>query len=405
MDEDLWKVEEVAMGKPDKTGTIKSAQDRGASLLTYGLLVGLISTVALVAVTSPGENTESLFVNVSDSLSGVGGGSGSAGAGAPAPSPDLDCTHPELGAISHGSDVTAWEAATVPFGESCNSETRSCSSSVLSGSFEFATCAVNSAPSGTFSFTTCGASGASGPDQSACDSSYSGSDLDGDVTVTAGFQFWTVPATGNWTFDVRGAQGGYGRDSNPPGGRGARIVATLSLSAGDQLKIVVGQYGGDYGNSGGGGGGGSFVALADNTPLVVAGGGGGGADNNGGGNGNATLTSIGNSGGGGGNNTAYAGAGFTGDGGGGARAFTSTASGGTSTNNGGFGGGGRGVNDSDGIVEDHGGGGGGYRGGDGRAFTSGLGGLSFVNTSFGSASTNTSGNNSGDGSVTITFSP
>ena len=64
-----------------------------------------------------------------------------------------------------------------------------------------------------------------------------------------------------------GALGAYSRDD-------------YTLSAGDTLKILVGQMGSDsveYGGTddGGGGGGGSFIALSDDTPLIVAGGGGG----------------------------------------------------------------------------------------------------------------------------------
>ncbi|GAB5389164.1 MAG: hypothetical protein Alpg2KO_21320 [Alphaproteobacteria bacterium] len=44
---------------------------RGASLLSYGLIVGLISVVALVAVTSTGSSVEELFTETSDTLAGA----------------------------------------------------------------------------------------------------------------------------------------------------------------------------------------------------------------------------------------------------------------------------------------------------------------------------------------------
>ncbi|GAB5387672.1 MAG: hypothetical protein Alpg2KO_06400 [Alphaproteobacteria bacterium] len=54
---------------------------KGASLLSYGLVVGLISVFALAAVTSTGSNVNSLFTQVETTLGDVASGSG-AGAGA-----------------------------------------------------------------------------------------------------------------------------------------------------------------------------------------------------------------------------------------------------------------------------------------------------------------------------------
>ena len=87
---------------------------------------------------------------------------------------------------------------------------------------------------------------------------------------------YKVPETGLYEIIAFGAQGGNGR--NGPGGRGAKISGTFSLTAGEILQIAVGRAGGD--GDGGGGGGGSFVVALDGTPLgtplVIAGGGGGG---------------------------------------------------------------------------------------------------------------------------------
>ncbi|GAB5388268.1 MAG: hypothetical protein Alpg2KO_12360 [Alphaproteobacteria bacterium] len=52
---------------------------RGATLLEYAVLVGLVSVIALVTITTVGGNTQSLFGGVSDSLEGA---ASSAGAGA-----------------------------------------------------------------------------------------------------------------------------------------------------------------------------------------------------------------------------------------------------------------------------------------------------------------------------------
>ena len=88
------------------------------------------------------------------------------------------------------------------------------------------------------------------------------------VTNT-GIMLWTVPATGSYTIEVWGAQGGGGSYT---GGYGARMKGTFALTLGTQLKILVGQTGGTAATYGGGGGG-TFVTKSDNTPLIVAGGG------------------------------------------------------------------------------------------------------------------------------------
>lgn len=129
----------------------------------------------------------------------------------------------------------------------------------------------------TFTFTNGTATGNTGPDQTMMDTEYTGTSLDGDVLVVGGIQYWEVPTTGTYSIEAYGGQG-YGSF----GGRGAHIYGEFSLTAGDTLKILVGQMAGDYldypattYNHQFGGGGGSFVTYTDNTPLVVAGGGGG----------------------------------------------------------------------------------------------------------------------------------
>ena len=124
------------------------------------------------------------------------------------------------------------------------------------------------AASATYTFTNAGATGYNGPTQAQLNSAYSGTNLAGSVTSTSGIQVWTVPTTGVYTIDARGARGGSypGRTA---GGNGARMVGTFNLTAGQQIKILVGQEG-YYGS----GGGGSFVATSANVPLIVAGGGG-----------------------------------------------------------------------------------------------------------------------------------
>jgi hypothetical protein len=91
---------------------------------------------------------------------------------------------------------------------------------------------------------------------------------------TGGLQTFTVPAcTYSVTIDARGAQGGCSWWYC--GGYGARIIGTVAVTPGQQLRVMVGAMGQPQGYVGGGGGG-SFVSTTGNSPLIVAGGGGGG---------------------------------------------------------------------------------------------------------------------------------
>lgn len=56
--------------------------------------------------------------------------------------------------IAHGENVTAFASSTVPFGGSCDSQVRSCSNGVLSGSNLFANCAVDAPASCLFNQKT-----------------------------------------------------------------------------------------------------------------------------------------------------------------------------------------------------------------------------------------------------------
>ena len=86
--------------------------------------------------------------------------------------------------------------------------------------------------------------------------------------------------TGSYVIEAWGASGAEGRGANEarPGGKGAYMKGTFSLTRGTLLKILVGQAG-STGNVGspplpGGGGGGTFITSSSNTALIVAGGGG-----------------------------------------------------------------------------------------------------------------------------------
>ncbi|GAB5389776.1 MAG: hypothetical protein Alpg2KO_27440 [Alphaproteobacteria bacterium] len=345
-------------------------------------MIGLISVIALGAITNVGSSVNDLMSSTSDSMasanSGSSGGTSSAG---PTPTPG---------------------------------------------------------PSPIFSFTShtfnsCGLGvGPTGPSLSACQTAYAPSDGNWDedpaaFDVTGGIQFFTIPETGTYRIEAAGAHGGLGAQS---GGQGVRLSGEFNLTQGTELKILVGQDGVDdtSGSSSGicegGGGGGSFVALTDNTPLIVAGGGGGGSSSVAGRNavftedavaipGGASSSSPGSpgTGGNGGTRGTYsaAGAGFLTDGqnstypnvtNGGGKAFVNGGEGGTTNAqtpaiNGGFGGGAGGH----GHCAVGGGGGGGYSGGAGPGDNYGGGGGASYNA--GSNPTDI-GLNSGTGYVTIT---
>ena len=140
-----------------------------------------------------------------------------------------------------------------------------------------------------------------------------------------GIQLWKVPATGVYTIDCYGAQGGRDGYYSVSGGLGARIKGSFSLTEGQILRLVVGQQGqNDQGNNwGGGGGGGTFVWIDGQTtnPLIAAGGGGtggtgGNATQAGGQTGTAGSAGQNNGGAGGTGGNASASTGICGGGGG-----------------------------------------------------------------------------------------
>jgi hypothetical protein len=96
------------------------------------------------------------------------------------------------------------------------------------------------------------------------------------ISYSGSIVTYTVPATG--TYDIIAVGGGGGNGSyNTSGGVGASVEDTFSLTAGEQLSILVGKSGDPSdGDGGGGGGGGTFVIAPGTTPLLIAGGGGGG---------------------------------------------------------------------------------------------------------------------------------
>lgn len=177
----------------------------------------------------------------------------------------------------------------------------------------------------TIKLTPCGATGRTGPTTANCTSAYSSQSWTSNTsyfTTNNGIQIWTVPTTGSYTFVIAGAVGGGSSNTT----KAAIETATLSLTQGDTISVLVGQMGvtGTANSLTAGGGGGTFVAKGS-TALLVAGGSGGQGD---GGQGtDASLTTSGyagagsggsagtNGGGGGGGGFTGGGGGFSGDGG------------------------------------------------------------------------------------------
>jgi hypothetical protein len=277
---------------------------------------------------------------------------------------------------------------------------------------------VNVQPMGPWTFTNAGATGRLGPTQAQIDANYSGTSLEGAVTINAthqGIQEWTVPATGTYRIEAYGAQGGNGGSFN--GGKGALMKGNFTLSDTETLKILVGQLGEFYTPTGsGGGGGGSFVQKKNAGQLIISAGGGGGFHSNSNGtsavishSGTTSNMGSGGSNGYGGSGSASGGApggGYLTDGQDtgyayGGKSFSNGGEGGDSKMNyspralGGFGGGGGTHGNSGG-----GGGGGGYSGGGGSDHTGGTGGGSYNS---GTNQDNQAGVNDGHGKVIITY--
>lgn len=134
----------------------------------------------------------------------------------------------------------------------------------------------------TYTFTTATASGITGPNQTMVDAAYAATSLDGQVTVIgSGIQEWVVPSSGFYTINGSGASGGH--VPSAAGGAGRQITVEVFLTAGDVIRILVGQeggraawnYSGYFGYVGGGGGGTFIYNQTTGNPILICGGGGG----------------------------------------------------------------------------------------------------------------------------------
>jgi len=69
------------------------------------------------------------------------------------PPPSGSCTF-DAQTVLNGASVTAYQASTVPYGMTCTSQSRTCTSGVLSGTYTFATCTAAPAANCTFNGQT-----------------------------------------------------------------------------------------------------------------------------------------------------------------------------------------------------------------------------------------------------------
>ena len=85
-----------------------------------------------------------------------------------------------------------------------------------------------------YTFKTAGATGNFGPSQAQLDSAYASTNVFG-VQSVDGIQTWTVPVTGNYRIEVKGAQGG-GQAPTKFGGKGVSMRGDFNLTAGTVLN-------------------------------------------------------------------------------------------------------------------------------------------------------------------------
>jgi sporulation protein YlmC with PRC-barrel domain len=263
-----------------------------------------------------------------------------------------------------------------------------------------------------YNFTTCSANGTYGPNQTQCNTNYTGTTLQGLVTInTQGYQEFIIPNTGVYLISAYGASGGTQPEYSSSVSYGALISGNITLNAGTRLIIVVGQRGvnGASSDNEAGSGGGTFIAYGNNysvaLPLIVAGGGSGAGSDAAPGNAYTAINGVGSGctlGGACSNQNDGAGFYFNNSVSAGAKSFRGGGAGGNSSSGAGFGEGGFGGG-AGGTNED-GSGGGGYTGGIGSDDSSATrGGASFVNTSLVTLSQNTTTGYDGAGKVSITF--
>jgi hypothetical protein len=224
---------------------------------------------------------------------------------------------------------------------------------------------------------------------------------------TGSAQTFTVPSgVTSITFDIQGAQGGfgYGAPAAIPG-LGGRVQGTITTTPGEVLQINVGGAGGAGGTTIGGTAGWNGGGVGGGWSGGRSGGGGGGASDIRRG-GTALTDRIIVAAGGGGTGVNYS----TGDAGGNAGGLTgsngltgSYLGGGATQSAGGIPNGVLGIGGAGGTGQTGGGGGGGYYGGGGSPWEGGGGGSSYVTTVGASGVVHTAGFRTGNGTVVFSW--
>lgn len=114
----------------------------GSATLTYSSTNATsfyINSVGYVGASGSITVSPSATTNYGGSVSGPGGSSTCPATLTVHPY----CTTPWGTTVTHGGNVTAYQAVTVAYGSSCTSQIRTCSDGSLSGSFQYSSCSVN----------------------------------------------------------------------------------------------------------------------------------------------------------------------------------------------------------------------------------------------------------------------
>ncbi|GAB5390112.1 MAG: hypothetical protein Alpg2KO_30800 [Alphaproteobacteria bacterium] len=270
---------------------------RGASLGTYGLLVGLISVVGLVAVTSSGSSIKSLFETTATSMEAT--------YAPPTPVPSPSNSEPVVTGLNPADmDDVAVSSEMMSDIMELSGFSEPAAVSVSGG--EYRLCADGACSSVDQDWGSANGSATSGQFIQIRMTSASSTETPDSMTVTVGqaSATWTVTTgtcptspqnfssgtstnvtivcTGTYRFDLRGSRGNPG---NMSAGNGARLIVDVALTAGDSVQVVVGNNSGyNGGGAGTGNGGGATDIRVNGTSLndrvAVAGGGGGGDGDN-----------------------------------------------------------------------------------------------------------------------------
>lgn len=145
----------ISSGSPSTTGYGSVGPKTRAALVAHLLPQEHEQGQGPVTIAPGGGSTPpppGTTTTITPTPTGGGGGSAGTGGGGGALSPQACAWNGA--AVADGHSVTAYQAATVPYGQSCTPETRTCQNGTFSGSYEHASCMVSPAASCTFNGQT-----------------------------------------------------------------------------------------------------------------------------------------------------------------------------------------------------------------------------------------------------------